>query len=76
MHDALEPSGGRVAIPNGGNVAMRLLAAAWRQKKPAPEQLRRKGAATYQGQVMLSFHHKRVVAPSCMPSFRSLPVCR
>ena len=29
MHDALEPTGERVAIPNDGNVAMRLLAMAW-----------------------------------------------
>ena len=75
MHGALDPSGGRVAIPNDGNVAMRLLAAAWRQKKPAPGQLCRKGAATYQTQVMLPFHHKCAIAPSCMPSFWSLPVC-
>ena len=37
MDDALEPSGERVAIPNDSNVAMLLLAAAWRQKKPIPE---------------------------------------
>ena len=74
MPDALDPSGGRVAIPNDGNVAMRLLAAAWRQKKPAPAQLCRKGAATYQTQVMLPFHHKCAVALSCMSSFWSLPV--
>ena len=39
MHDALDPSGERVTIMNDSSVAMRLLVAAWQQKKPAPMQL-------------------------------------
>ena len=40
---------------------MRLLAAAWQQKRPAAAWLRRKGAVTKQPQVMFPFQDKRVV---------------
>ena len=45
MHDVLDPSGGRVAIPNDGNVAMQLLVAAWQQKKPGTSAIMLEGSS-------------------------------
>ena len=64
--DALDPGGERVANTDDGHVAMRLLAAAWRQKRPAAAWLRRKGAVTKQPQVMFPFQHKRS-RRACLP---------
>ena len=37
--DVLDPSGERIASTDNGNVAMRLLAVAWQQKRAAAAQL-------------------------------------
>lgn len=74
-HDMIHLNGECIAIMDNGNVAMRLLSAAWQQMPQEEAQLCQKGAATYQLQDTFPFQNKCTMDPLCISSLRSSSTC-
>lgn len=70
-----DPSRERIVIMDEGNAAMQLLLVAWQQMPLEVVQLHRKGATTYQAQVMSPLQRKHVVNTPSMSSSRILSIC-